>query len=262
VISNLYSIHRLTYETLSNHINYRPDVVQKHQKDLRKAFNTGKTQKIAWRRQQLLQCALAFTELAEEMNEALYKDLGRENFVSFLTETGLMANAAKEEASRLEEYTKPDNRDTPILLAPASSKVIYQPLGAVCILGAWNYPFTTTFSPVFSALAAGNCCLLKPSEMSPNCSAIIRKIVEKYLDNECFKCVEGGAEISIACSQVKWDKICFTGSPEKGKLVAQAAAKNLVPCILELGGKCITIVDESANARVSAMKVVSAKMMN
>jgi aldehyde dehydrogenase (NAD+) len=237
-------------------------LVRQYQKELRKAFNTGKTQKTEWRRKQLQQCALAFVEMNDEMNEALRLDLGREEFVSFLSETGSLAGGAKEEASRLEEYMKPDKRDTPLALAPAKSRVIYQPLGAVCIMGAWNYPFTTTMSPALSAIAAGNCCLLKPSEMSPNCSAVIRKIVEKYLDNECIKCVEGGAEVSIVCSQLKWDKLCFTGSSEKGKLVAQAAAKNLVPCILELGGKCITIVDESANARVSAMKITSGRLIN
>lgn len=98
--------------------------------------------------------------------------------------------------------------------------------------------------------------------MSPNCSACIRKLVETYLDNECYKVVEGGAEISIACSQKKWDKICFTGSSEKGKLVAQAAAKNLVPCLLELGGKCITIVDETGNGRLAGMKVIAGRLIN
>jgi len=104
--------------------------------------------------------------------------------------------------------------------------------------------------------------LAKPSEMSPNCSAVSRKLIETYLDNECIKCVEGGAEVSIACSQLKWDKICFTGSSEKGKLVAQAAAKNLVPCLLELGGKSITIVDESANASFAGKKIASSRTMN
>jgi len=129
-------------------------------------------------------------------------------------------------------------------------------------LGAWNFPFITLFLPLISAITAGNCVLVKPSEMSPNSSGITRKIIENYLDNECIKCVEGGAEVSISCSQLKWDKICFTGSSEKGRLVAQSAAKNLVPCLLELGGKCITIVDESANAAFAGKKVASARTVN
>ena len=115
---------------------------------------------------------------------------------------------------------------------------------------------------MISAISSGNCILLKPSEMAPECSGACRVIVEKYLDNECIKIVEGEHDLSIACSQLKWDKICYTGSTEKGKLVAQTAAKNLVPCILELGGKCITIVDESANASYAGKKVVTAKLMN
>lgn len=157
---------------------------------------------------------------------------------------------------------KPSKRDTPLALAPAKSRVIYQPLGTVCIMGAWNFPFVTTLLPLVSCISAGNCALLKPSEMSPESSSTLRKLIENYLDNECIKIVEGGAEISIACSQKKWDKICFTGSSEKGKLVAQAAAKNLVPCLLELGGKCISIVDESADATTAAAKIITGRTLN
>jgi len=229
---------------------------------LRDTFNTGKTYDLAYRKKQLSQLILGLEEMKDELCDSLYKDLKREHFVSFLYEISGVSGQAKYDMNNFEAWTKPSARDTPLTLAPAKSRVIYQPLGNVCIMGAWNFPITTLFMPLISAISAGNVALLKPSEMSPNCSASCRKLVETYLDNECFKVVEGGAEISIACSQKKWDKICFTGSSEKGKLVAQAAAKNLVPCLLELGGKCVTIVDESADASFAGGKVIAGRLIN
>jgi aldehyde dehydrogenase (NAD+) len=241
---------------------FRVEAVDDGFKTLRKAFHSGKTFKMEWRKKQLSQLILGLQEMTDELTEALYQDLKREKFVSYLYEVAGIIGKAQFDLKHFESWAKPSKRDTPLTLAPAKSRVIYQPLGCICIMGAWNFPFTTLLSPLISAIVAGNCALLKPSEMSPHCSASSRKLVEKYLDNECFKVVEGGAEISIACSQKKWDKICFTGSSEKGKLVAQAAAKNLVPCLLELGGKCITIVDESSNARFAANKVISGRLVN
>ena len=214
------------------------------------------------RKKQLIQLLLAFEELSNEINLALKIDLGREEFTSWFLEISTIISQIKFDKDGMSTWAKPSKRDTPLALAPGCSRVIYQPLGVVCVMGAWNFPFVTLFLPVVSAIVAGNCVLLKPSEMSPHCSAVSRKIVENYLDNECIKIVEGGAEISIICSQKKWDKICFTGSSEKGKLVAQAAAKNLVPCLLELGGKWITIVDETANAQLAAYKAVGGRWMN
>ncbi|CAI2363861.1 unnamed protein product [Moneuplotes crassus] len=240
----------------------KPETVQQYLKELKKTFYTRKTQKLEWRKKQLSQIVLGFKELESKMAAALKKDLGREEFCSFFQETSSPIAKANDDISMLDQYVKDDKRDTPLTIAPAKSRVIFQPLGAVCIMSAWNFPFITLFLPLISAIAAGNCALLKPSEMSPHCSAVCRELVETYLDNDCIKIVEGGAEISITCSQLKWDKICFTGSSEKGKLVAQAAAKNLVPCLLELGGKSVSIVDESSDASFAALKIASSRAAN
>lgn len=217
---------------------------------------------MAFRKKQISQLILGLDEMKEDLCKAIYKDLKREHFVSMLYEIYGVALQAKHDLKHFETWAKPQTRDTPLFLAPAKSRVIYQPMGCVCILAAWNFPIVTLLKPLISAIIAGNVALLKPSEMAPNCSASVRKLIETYLDNECFKVVEGGAEISIACSQKKWNKICFTGSSEKGKLVAQAAAKNLVPCLLELGGKCIVIVDESADASFAGGKVIAGRIVN
>lgn len=229
---------------------------------MKTAFHSDKTRKVEWRKNQLVQLQLGLEELADEIGHALQKDLGRDHFSSYLYEVANMDAKIKYDISNLDQWMKPWKRDTPLVLAPAKSRVVFQPLGVVCILGAWNFPLVTTLLPLVSAISAGNCVLVKPSEMSSHSSSVIRKLVQTYMDNDCIKVVEGGAEVSIACSQKKWDKICFTGSSEKGKLVAQAAAKNLVPCMLELGGKCITIVDETANAQIAASKVISGRNTN
>jgi aldehyde dehydrogenase (NAD+) len=147
-------------------------------------------------------------------------------------------------------------------LAPASCKIRYEPLGVTLIFGSWNYPYVVTLKPLVQAISAGNCAVIKPSEMAPNASAAIKKLVDKYLDNECIRVIEGGVDIASKICGYPWDLIVFTGSSEKGKLVAAAAAKNLVPCILELGGKCPTVVDESADIDFAAQKIVFARFNN
>lgn len=138
---------------------------------------------------------------------------------------------------------KHEDRDTSLLLAPAVSQVQHEPFGVALVFGSWNYPYVVTLGPLVGAIAAGNCAVLKPSEMGPVASAAMTKLVNKYLDTSCYRVIEGGVDVAIAITQKKFDIICFTGSTEKGKLVAAAAAKNLVPCILELGGKCPIIID-------------------
>jgi aldehyde dehydrogenase (NAD+) len=157
---------------------------------------------------------------------------------------------------------KDDHRDTPLLMAPAMSMVRYEPLGVALIFGSWNYPYVVTLKPLCQAIIAGNCAVIKPSEMSPNSSSAIKKLVDKYLDNECFAVIEGGVEIASRISNYPWDLICFTGSTIKGKLVAEAAAKNLIPCIMELGGKCPAVVDSSADVDFAAAKIVFARFNN
>lgn len=116
--------------------------------------------------------------------------------------------------------------------------------------------------PAYEAIAAGNCVAMKPSELSPNCSKVMRKIFEKYLDSDCFAVIEGGPKVAEAITKEPWDLIIFTGSPQKGRLVAKAAAENLVPCILELGGKNPTIVDKDADIVNAAMRIGICKYAN
>jgi len=149
--------------------------------------------------------------------------------------------------------------DPSLIFFPNSTKIRYEPLGVALIYGSWNFPYFVTLKPLANAIAAGNCAIIKPSEMSPKSSNIIQKIVQKYLDNDCYRVILGDVNVSIQIGKYPFDLICFTGSTEKGKLVAKVAAENLIPCILELGGKCPMIIDESADIDFAAMKVVAAK---
>jgi len=149
--------------------------------------------------------------------------------------------------------------DPALIFFPNSTKIRYEPLGVALIYGSWNFPYFVTLKPLANAIAAGNCAIIKPSEMSPKSSSIIQKIVQKYLDSDCYRVILGDVNVSIQIGKFPFDLICFTGSTEKGKLVAKVAAENLIPCILELGGKCPMIIDESADVDFAAMKVAAAK---
>lgn len=123
------------------------------------------------------------------------------------------------------------------------------------VLSAWNYPIYTALPPIAQAIAAGNCTVLKPSEMAPHSSKVLVKLFQKYLDPSCHTVIEGALKVASQICSHPFDLIIFTGSPQKGKLVAEAAAKNLIPCILELGGKSPTVVDRNVNMSNALLRI-------
>lgn len=149
-----------------------------------------------------------------------------------------------------------------MILDPAKSSIVYEPLGVVCVMGSWNFPILTTLSPLINVICAGNTAVIKPSELSPNSLLAIKNLIENYLDKDSYICLEGQVEVAKALTSAKFDCICFTGSTEKGRLVATAAAQNLVPCILELGGKSPSLVDIDADLDLAAKKIVNGRFMN
>src|SRR4029077_19953786 len=136
------------------------------------------------------------------------------------------------------------------------------PLGVTLIIGAWNEPFMLTFGPLTAALAGGNTAVLKPSEVAVNCAAAAARLAPKYFDSRAVAVVEGGVPETTALLEEKWDFIFFTGSPAVGKVIHQAAAKQLTPCVLELGGKNPTIVHSSANLKVAARRIAYGRFSN
>ena len=157
---------------------------------------------------------------------------------------------------------QPNKVNHPLATGPATSYVIKEPLGVISILGSWNCPMITVINPLVAVIAAGNCAIIKPSELSPWSSNLVKSLIQRYLDTSCYQVVMGAVKVAIRATSIRVDKIIYTGSTEKGMLVAQAAAKNLVPCILELGGKSPCIVDKSCNLDYTALKVAMAAFLN
>ena len=164
--------------------------------------------------------------------------------------------------ANIDAWAKPTVVDTPLLLGPARSYVVNEPFGVTLVIGPWNYPITTTLGPLVGAIAAGNCVLVKPSELSSNTSRAIKSLMDKYLDPDCYHCVEGGIEVAKALLLERYDLIIFTGSTDKGKLIAKAAAEYMTPTILELGGKSPTIIDAGANLNNAALRICQGRFSN
>jgi len=226
---------------------------------LKKNFAKRTSYPTVWRKQQINNLCKGMIEMKKEMCRAMKEDMGREEFFTELVEVMVCIEFCTHTVDYLDAHMKDVECDPSIVFAPSHSKLRFEPLGVALIMGSWNYPYFVTLKPLIQSIAAGNCAIVKPSELAPCSAKIIQVLVEKYLDPNCFKVVQGGAETAIALTNSHFDIICFTGSTEKGKLVAKAAAQNLTPCILELGGKCPVILDDSTNLSFAAFKICAGK---
>eukprot|EP00347_Sterkiella_histriomuscorum_P016755 403351976 len=230
--------------------------------NLKKVFRTGVSKPVAWRKHQLRQLRKGILEMEIQMAAANKEDLDNTPFQTKFFSTNPCIWDIDFTIEHLDEFAKDVTVDTPLAFAPAKSKVRYEPLGVAVIYGSWNYPFLVTLKPLVQAIAAGNLAILKPSEMAERSSAVIKAIVEKYLDKDCFAVIEGGPEVCIELQKHHVDLICFTGSTQKGRMVAEAAGKHLTPCILELGGKCPAVIDIGCNLDLAISKICMARYMN
>jgi len=201
-------------------------------------------------------------EMKKDMEQAMFEDMGRCHFFTEVAEHTSLMEFGSHTIDSLEDYMKEIYTDPSIIFAPCTSKVRYEPLGVALIMGSWNFPYFVTLKPLVTCIAAGNCAILKPSELSPCTSKVIQVLVDKYLDKRCFRVIQGETDVSIKLTQQLFDIICFTGSTDKGKLVARAAAPNLIPCILELGGKCPFVTDSSTDYDYAALKIMYGKFQN
>jgi len=182
----------------------------------------------------------------------LYADFRKPEFEGIATETRIVLNELDRALRRMKHWAKPKAVIPALLNFPSSSKIYNEPYGTVLIISPWNYPFQLAISPLIGAVAAGNTVVLKPSELSGNTSRIISEIIASVFDADHVCVVEGDAGVAEALLKESWDYIFFTGSIAIGKIVAKAAALNLTPVTLELGGKNPCIVDSTADLRLSA----------
>lgn len=197
-----------------------------------------------------------------EIIQALYDDFKKPAFEAVLTETNYVISELKDTIKNIHRWAKPQKVFPSILNFPSTDYIYKEPYGKVLIIAPWNYPFQLALSPLISAVAAGNQVVLKSSELTPKTSEIIAKIIERTFHNNHVEVIEGGVEVTQNLLSQRWDYIFFTGSVPVGKIVAKAAAENLTPVTLELGGKNPCIIDETANLKLAAKRIVWGKFIN
>ncbi|MEO1761247.1 MAG: aldehyde dehydrogenase [Cyanobacteria bacterium J06629_18] len=225
-------------------------------------FQTGETKNIYFRIQQLKTLKQAILDNQIEILKALKTDLNKPFAESFTAEIALVVKEIEYAIKYIKSWSKPKKSSIIWQMLPASAKVYPEPLGVVLVLGAWNYPFQLVIAPLIGAIAAGNCVILKPSEIAVNTSNLIAEIFNQYFDKSYLAVVEGGVETSQKLLAEKFNHIFFTGSVTVGKIIMEAAAKQLTPVTLELGGKSPCIVDTEIDIQVAAKRITWGKFFN
>ena len=222
---------------------------------------SGETRKERWRRKQLNALTNLLENHQQEILNALSKDLRKPPTEAFF-EIIAVKQEIKIAQKKLSKWMQTKQINVPISLRPAKAYVQPDPLGCILIIGPWNYPFSLTLQPLVGALAAGNTAVLKPSEHSPHVSNLINKLIKKYFPSNIVQVIEGDGNIAAALMTQKFDHVFFTGGENIGKKVMEAAAKNLTPVTLELGGKSPAVVIEGANLEVTARRIIWGKSLN
>ncbi len=225
-------------------------------------FDSGKTKDLSWRRGQLQAVERMMSECEEELMAALLADLGKPRQESFTTELSYVSSDAAHCRKNLKRWTRSKRISTPIVAQPGKSWIQPEPLGVVLVIGAWNYPVQLTLAGMAAAITAGNCVVIKPSELAPATSAALAKLVPQYLDPDCVKVVEGAVDETSALLELPFDHILYTGGGNVARIVMAAAAKNLTPVTLELGGKSPCVVLPDADLKATARRIVWGKFTN
>jgi aldehyde dehydrogenase (NAD+) len=229
---------------------------------LRQAFDSGKTRPIEWRLAQLAEVERMMREHEADFAEALRLDLGKCLFEAVLTEMSFVEAEAKYARKNLAEWMRPQRVRTPMMVQPGRSYIQPEPKGVVLIIAPWNYPLSMVMAPLVGAVAAGNCVVMKPSEITAHTSAALAAILPRYLDSDAFEVVEGGVPETTELLDQRFDHILYTGNERVARVVMTAAAKHLTPVTLELGGKSPCLIDKSADLEVAASRVAWAKFIN
>ncbi|MEX1220939.1 MAG: aldehyde dehydrogenase family protein [Idiomarina sp.] len=229
---------------------------------LRHAFASGITKPLAWRREQLGLLQQLLREHETELMHALQQDLGKPAAESWSTELGFLHRDIRHTLKNLSRWSKPQRVKQTLLAWPGRSEIRPEPLGVVLILGAWNYPLQLLLSPLVAATAAGNCAVIKPSELAPATAALLEKLIPDYLSGSCVRIVTGDAEIASKLLEQRFDHIFYTGGSRVGKIVMRAASEFLTPVTLELGGKSPAVVLADADLKVAAKRIAWGKWLN
>ncbi|MFE2580911.1 aldehyde dehydrogenase family protein [Streptomyces sp. NPDC059378] len=229
---------------------------------LRTTFATHRTAATDWRRAQLAALRALLTENRDDLLAALAADLGKGPIEADRTEIGLTVNEIDHTLDHLEGWLAPRTAELPEWLLPATAHTVREPLGVVLVIAPWNYPIQLSLVPLIGALAAGNCVVVKPSELAPATSAAMARLLPRYLDDEAVAVVEGAVPETTALLDQRFDHIFYTGNGTVGRIVMTAAARHLTPLTLELGGKSPAVVDTGVDLAAAARRLVTGRFMN
>ena len=229
---------------------------------LRATFADGRTRPVEWRRAQLEGLHRLLVDREEELLGALAADLAKPPLEAYGTEIGFMKSDVRHALRHLDRWMAPEKVKAPLPTLPARAWVQREPLGVVLVIAPWNYPVQLTLAPLVGALAAGNCAVVKPSELAPTTSAVLARWIPEYVDAVAVAVVQGAVEETTALLEQRWDHIFYTGNGRVGRIVMRAAAEHLTPVTLELGGKSPVVVDRSANLEVAAKRIAWGKYLN
>jgi len=232
--------------------------------NLRAYFLSGATQSYDFRLNQLKRLKKVVLESEKELYQALYADLKKTDEDAWATEIGFFLSELNDTIEHLKSWMQPNTVATNLVNQPSTSYTIQEPLGVVCIIAPWNYPFQLLFTPLIGAIAGGNCAVLKPSEFAPATAKVMGKIIDALFPNNYILYLEGeGATVlPPLLTENRFDHIFYTGSTAVGKIIYKYAAEQLVPVTLELGGKSPAVITSDANLRVAARRLASPKFSN
>lgn len=225
-------------------------------------FLTGGTKSISFRKKSLLRLKTEIINREQDIINALYQDFKKPEFEAVLSETEIVLSVLKSTIKKLNAWSKPKRVIPTLLNFPSTDKIYSEPYGSVLVISPWNYPYQLAMLPIIGAIAAGNTVVLKPSELTPQTSKIIDKIISTVFSPQHVMAIQGDATVSQVLLTQRWDYIFFTGSVAVGKIVAKAAAEHLTPTTLELGGKSPCIIDETATIKLAARRIVWGKFLN
>ncbi|WP_295128996.1 aldehyde dehydrogenase [uncultured Chitinophaga sp.] len=229
----------------------------------RSYFEAGNTRPYEFRRQQLQKLKAAIKTYEPRILQALHTDLKKHPLEAFSSEVGLLFMEISHTLSQLRRWMRAKRGGASLVQFPSSSKVVKEPLGLALIIAPWNYPFQLVMAPLVAAIAAGNCAMLKPSELAPATAAVIENLIRETFDSAYVAVLSGeGQTVIPAAMQHRFDHVLFTGSTAVGKKIMEMAAPHLTPVTLELGGKSPCIVDETANLEVAVKRIAWGKFWN
>ena len=225
-------------------------------------FRSGATLDVRTRKANLVAFEKAVLKWEKPLCEALWKDLHKSYEESYIAEVSILLGEIRTHIRNVGKWTRPQRRPTPMKLFPSRSKIISEPLGTALIISPWNYPVQLLLTPLVGVISSGCTAVLKPSPYVPEVSDVIEKMIRDTFPEEYVAVVQGDRNVNTALLEQRWDMIFFTGSPSFGRAVMTAAAKNLTPVVLELGGKSPCIIDKDADIEVAAKRVAWGKSLN